>query len=136
MTEQEYLEETIRYYSKNPAKLRCMANDGTCQYGSIEPGVVGCAIGRKLRKADRESLDAGDPNGVGIDTVLRFLKDGVIPKSTLPAWMRKMTPGFLCDLQTLHDRNEFWKSDGLSRSGFDHVKSTFSKYDLTFLNKI
>jgi hypothetical protein len=129
MTEQEYLEDTIKYYSKNPKKLRCEVN-GVCQYGSDEPGVVGCAIGRKLRKADRERLDNGDPNGIGIDSVLKHY-----PK-LLPAWMRKMSENFLCNLQRLHDKGRLWDDVGLSDEGYDYVKSIFSKYDLTFLKNI
>ena len=135
MTEQEYLEDTIRYYSKDPDKLRCVT-EGVCHYNSAEPGVVGCAIGRKMKKADRGRLDAVDPNGVGIETVIKYIQDEEIPKSILPAWMRKMKLVFLCDLQRLHDKSEFWDSDGLSRVGFDHVKFKFSNYDLTFLKNI
>jgi hypothetical protein len=129
MTEQEYLEDTIKYYSKNPKKLRCETN-GVCQYGSDKPGVVGCAIGRKMRKADRIKLDNDDPSGVGIDEVLRFAAE------LLPAWMRKMSRRFLCDLQALHDSYRFWGDVGLSDEGYDYVKSTFKEYDLKFLKNI
>ena len=128
MTEQEYLEDTVKYYSKNPNKLRCQYN-GYCTYSSGEKGVVGCAIGRKLTKKNREYFDREYMDGITIGDILNL----DIHKKLLPVWMRNMKDTFLKGLQVLHDTEEYWDDKGLSKSGKQHVKSRFSHLNLKFL---
>ena len=128
MTEQEYLEDTVKYYSKNPKKLRCQY-DGACTYSSGEKGVVGCAIGRKLTKKNREYLDREYIDGITIGDILYL----GIHKKLLPVWMRNMKDTFLKGLQSLHDSEQYWDDKGLSKSGKQYVKSRFSRLNLEFL---
>ena len=129
MTEQEYLEDTIKYYSKNPKKLRCEYS-GTCTYSSGEKGVVGCAIGRKLTKKNREYFDRQYMNGIAIEDILDVDSD----KKLLPVWMRNMSGTFLINLQGLHDSERYWDDRlGLSCYGKGYVKSKFSHLKLEFL---
>ena len=128
MTEQEYLEDTVKYYSKDPNKLRC-EYVGSCTYSSGEKGVVGCAIGRKLTKKNREYFDRQYMNGIAIEDILNLDSD----KKLLPVWMRNMKDTFLIGLQTLHDAEDCWDDKGLSKSGKQYVKSRFSHLNLEFL---
>ena len=128
MTEQEYLEETVKYYSKDPYKLRCQY-EGSCKYSSGKKGVVGCAIGRKLTKKNREYFDRQYMNGIAIEDILNLDSD----KKLLPVWMRNMKGTFLIGIQTLHDAEQYWDDKGLSKPGKQYVKWKFSHLNLEFL---
>ena len=128
MTEQEYLEDTVKYYSKNPKKLRCQY-DGACTYSSGEKGVVGCAIGRKLTKKNREYLDREYIDGITIEDILYL----GLHKKLLPVWMRNMRGNFLISLQGLHDLERNWDDKGISNHGKHYVKSEFNHLKLEFL---
>ena len=141
MTEQELLEDTVKYYHKNPLN-RCISPGGGCWYSpeSILGGHkgTGCAIGRKMTKKNRLLLDrltkntaVNMPNS-GISAVL--CNEEAI--KLLPKWMRGMSRSFLVSLQEFHDENDSFNREGITITGKEIMKDLFCEYDLSFLKEL
>lgn len=105
-----FLEETVAFYNLNN---RCVSLSGMCRY-HID-GKDGCAIGRKIKDKDIcHNLDSFEGD-TGVDEVEIF--------EQLPPELKELGQNFLYRIQVLHDTKDNWRSDGISDSGLERVKS-------------
>lgn len=120
MTREEFLLDTIKYYSEDTSR-RCVLN-GKCTYSpkTLNINSDGCAIGRWLDEELKLELDA-------IGTV-PVQNEKVFDK--LPEWMQGMGRCFLHDVQKLHDINNYWNESGLSQFGKNKVNEMIEHYTL------
>lgn len=111
----ELLEETVKYYSKNPQERRCISN-GNYSYSAItakKSKSAGCAIGRKLKPG----------LSVFIDEKYLNLPSGVAEVfEELPKNLQSLGKSFLTELQKLHDINHNWEDNGISGLGQSEVE--------------
>lgn len=117
MTKQEFLQNTVDYYSKDPLNRRCVLNN-CCYYDPVKaekPKSNGCAIGRYLKKVNRAKFQnqMDDLSHSGIYNVYKT-PDAL---KLLPKWMRDMEINFLQVVQNLHDDGSYWTDTGLSQEG-------------------
>lgn len=117
-SELELLNETVEYYSANPAR-RCVTHSA-CYYSpekAGKPGLSeGCAIGRKLDPQTRLIFDSQ-----GLGGISRILKRKDLV-AMLPESLRLMEEKFLVMVQSLHDNDEFWTESGISEKGTEEVE--------------
>ena len=134
MTELEFLEDTIKYYSENTQR-RCV-NGTSCFYSPIpanKEGISeGCAIGRFLDKDFALKIDKEGNNDIfdgdtSIIKVLTVLLEKEENKSKFPDWMLKMEFLFLSDIQALHDAKSHWDKNGLTQEGLEYVDEIKNK---------
>lgn len=120
MTKEEFLLDTIKYYSEDTLR-RCVEN-GMCTYSgkTLNKNSDGCAIGRWLNEEVRLELDALDNIPVHDDLVY----------NKLPEWMRNFGKDFLENVQCLHDYDGHWNESGLSQLGNDRVNAMIKDYTL------
>lgn len=120
MTREEFLLDTIKYYSEDVSR-RCVDN-GNCKYSgkSLNMNSDGCAIGRWLDEELKLELDA-------LGTV-PVQNEKVFDK--LPKWMQGMGRCFLHDVQDLHDIDNYWNESGLSQFGKEKVNEMIEHYTL------
>lgn len=127
MTKQQFLQDTVDYYSLNPLERRNAITTedkyGTirveCKYTPIKQTSEGCAIGRHVKlktakKMDELNLPINNP---------RIFK-------LLPIKLRALGDGFLTRVQMLHDTDHYWSSTGLTDSGVDFLKQIIHLYKL------
>ena len=129
MTPQELLEDTIAYYSVNPAERRCKAIIGSCHYSpktANKPTSDGCAIGRHLSDEVKEKFDFRGGS-------IYFIKKYALELFALaPQWMQDMDIDFLRNIQGLHDVSDFWNETGLSQEGKECVEQIKNKFGFYF----
>lgn len=105
------LQETVQYYSQDPEGRRCIS-DRMCHYSPKTVGKEetseGCAVGRLLSPELREELDE-NYRGTGVSTDILF--------QSLPEEVQELGQGFLSSLQSLHDTDEYWNSEGITEDG-------------------
>lgn len=110
------LQDTIQYYSQDPDGRRC-SGYGTCCYSpktiGKEETSEGCAVGRLLSAELREELDIYY-NGRTVRYTPLF--------ETLPQEIQDLGKDFLSMLQSLHDEDTYWDSEGLSKVGEEEVQ--------------
>lgn len=115
------LQDTIQYYSQDPEGRRCKNNDW-CFYSPKTVGKEetseGCAIGRLLSPKLQEELDK-NYKGSG-------MKDSIF--SILPQEIQDLGQDFLWRLQSLHDIDDNWNSEGLTKKGERRVKQIEKAY--------
>lgn len=120
----EILNDTVRFYSKNPLENRAVDN-GDCLYHIPNSGAK-CAIGRLLNEADLANLEANnqlhDTPIVDIYEKLTTEKVKILPVL------------FLMNLQDFHDEDQNWEETRISLIGktqADHIlaKINSSYYD-------
>lgn len=100
MTKEEFLLDTIKYYSEDTSRRN--VSEKYCKYYPTHPGTKGCAIGRFLDEETAKLFDTyANP---GIDNFYRFPQH----KSRLPEWMQAMPMTFVSDVQSLHDDSYNW----------------------------
>lgn len=117
MTRQEFLLDTVKYYSEDTNRRCVMHVDGLpyCYYSPKYAQKVdiseGCGIGRKLSPEAQEAYDSkGGPIGQ------LFCSNS--HKRMAPQWMQEMSVDFLIRLQSFHDSDPYWnKNEGLSEEG-------------------
>ena len=119
MTKEEFLLDTIKYYSENPS-FRCVT-ESKCAYSPKTLGKDGdgCAIGRWLDEELKLELDEYKNSSV--------LSESVYQK--LPEWIKSLGKSFLNSVQDLHDNDYHW-SNGLSDMGKTQVNFIIDTYDL------
>lgn len=110
-TRQELLNNTVTYYSEDPVGRRALTATGGCAY-LTKCGKM-CAIGRELLKPSSLSNIAISDN---IDYI--------------PKRLQKMGEWFLDSIQTLHDTNSYWDTNGLTNQGKEHVAFICKEYTL------
>lgn len=118
MTELEFLEDTIKYYSEDTSRraTKIIDNHPFCVYRS-EDGRK-CAIGRWILDEDySRSLEENNAS---------TLKS----REVLPEWLSKFDGEFLDEVQALHDGNQYWDYDGLTRQGKKRVILIMEIYKL------
>lgn len=110
------LQDTIQYYSQDPIGRRC-SDDNSCSYSPKtlwkEATSEGCAVGRLLSPKLREELDR-DFEGKSVRYKPLF--------ETLPKEIQELGEVFLSMLQSLHDGDTYWDSEGLSKVGEEEVQ--------------
>lgn len=111
MTREEFLLDTIKYYSEDTSR-RCVS-EGRCTYSpkALNKNSKGCAIGRWLDKELQLKLDTFEESSVQSGKVF----------DKLPKWMQGMGIYFLQHVQDLHDNGNNWNESGLSQLGKDAV---------------
>lgn len=120
MTREEFLLDTIKYYSEDTSR-RCVSED-KCTYSpkTLNINSDGCAIGRWLDEELKLELDA-------LGTV-PVQNEKVFDK--LPKWMQDMEKYFLHRVQDLHDMDNYWNESGLSQLGKEKVNEIIEHYNL------
>lgn len=131
MTQEEFLIDTLEYYSVDPTR-RCATIDGKCYYSpknTITTG-DGCAIGRHLPDMLKESLDvASHGNPITVYSLFtnvdhsHFLKD-------VPDILKSLDVEFLFRIQVLHDYNSNWHTEGLTNTGKEELRRTIIEFNL------
>ncbi len=120
MTKKELLDSTIEYYSED-VNRRC-TNGDACYYNPVSLGKEGisqgCAIGRWMLPSIRKRAD-----GYGLVHAL--------PSHFIPDSLSKLPMSYLADIQTLHDKGEFWNKSGLSKAGTRYVKTLTERWLIT-----
>ena len=125
MTPQELLQDTIAYYSVNPAERRCRSLY-SCNYSPIKinkPLSEGCAIGRHLDEDVKIKFD----NYYDIKSI-NFEYPDIF--ALAPQWMQDMDIDFLQAIQNLHDYSDYWGETGLSEFGKERVDEIKEKFGL------
>ena len=122
---EEFLTDTLQYYTTDP-KRRCIdVARGQCFYSPENAGKVGisegCAIGRHITNSLALILDGSMTTAVSSEVVFE----------QLPLKLRKLQKFFLSDVQSLHDRKENWSKNGLTRAGKRNVKTICKNYGLS-----
>ena len=118
---EEFLMDTVNYYSANPAERRCINEDGSCCYAPVgDSKSEGCAIGRHLPRALAKKLDA---NYMG--TVWRINTWNMLPRE-----LQSLGQEFLRDIQNLHDNALSWYDQNLAGC----IKDIRSKHILPLTN--
>lgn len=105
------LQDTIEYYSQDPEGRRCKDENECCYSPNTidkETTSDGCAIGRLLSPKLREELDIYY-EGVAVSNDDLF--------NELPQAVQELGQEFLRKLQSLHDVDTNWNSEGLSEYG-------------------
>lgn len=130
MTQEEYLLDTLEYYSVDPINRRCISEsiEIGCRYSPVtikkEGLSEGCGIGRKLSPEAALEWDK-----LGTTTIYRiFLRPEM--KVLAPEWMQEMDVDFLSDIQRLHDVSYNWCDKGLSNYGKASLVSIIISYEL------
>lgn len=102
MTKEEFLLDTVEYYSRDTNR-RCIKYNG-CYYSpstAKKEGISeGCAIGRHLSPELQRKLDSFENSGVEHDHIFQLL----------PSFLQKLDQEFLVDIQWFHDADKFWNS--------------------------
>src|SRR5687768_8359822 len=133
MTPQELLQSTVDYYSVDPKTRRCIDATGDCTYSpktTGRPESEGCAIGRHLSPEIQEYFDSIS-HSVTIHEIFKKPK----LKEKLPDWMQQMDATFLRGVQSLHDDNLFWVSDGgLTNAGVEYIRHLQFRFGLEHIN--
>jgi len=127
MTQEQFLKDTIDYYSANPSERRCVGSTG-CFYSpknAENPTSDGCAIGRWLKPKVQKLFDSRDNSAIG-----GLIEENPEYKKLLPKWMQKMSPAFLRSVQNLHDENDHWDNTGLTVDGIYRVNRIIEIYSL------
>ena len=128
MTPLELLNDTIAYYSVNPAERRCISIYGACSYSpSINhiPTSEGCAIGRHLDGDVKIKFDESSYGSISM--IAKYNKDAF---ALAPQWMQDMDIDFLMDIQVLHDKSDYWNETGLTEMGEEYVNQIKNKFGL------
>ena len=128
MTPLELLNDTIAYYSVNPAERRCISIYGACSYSpstSHIPTSEGCAIGRHLDGDVKRKFDVSSYGSISM--MSKYNKDVF---ALAPQWMQDMDIHFLEDIQGLHDKSDYWNETGLNEMGKGRVKQIKNKFGL------
>lgn len=98
-----FLNETIAFYSEDVTK-RAVTGVG-CFYRMGEKGEKRCAIGRHIPD------ERYGPYLEGCSV------SSAIIQRVLPAEITALGVNFLSQMQSLHDNDRYWDSDGLSEDG-------------------
>lgn len=119
MTREQFLLDTIKYYSENPS-FRCVTI-AQCAYSPKTLGKDGdgCAIGRWLNEDLKLELDTLENTSVLSESVFQ----------RLPEWMQSLGKSFLNSVQELHDADDNW-DNGLSDMGKTKVNLIIETYNL------
>lgn len=133
MTKEQFLQDTIDYYSVDPENRRCI-NGTTCAYSPAnankEGKSEGCAIGRHLSPEVQTKFDKGI-NCTPLNLTIFAIMNNQEARKLLPEWMQKMDASFLSDVQCLHDINTYWDSNALSNKGKERVNTIIAEHKLS-----
>lgn len=108
MTKEEFLEDTVKYYSEDV--LRRNIEPNRIFYAPLHKNTEGCAIGRKIPLSIAKYLDRHHSN----DSLKQIFH-------LLPEELQKLGLDFLQKIQLLHDVNAHWNSEGLSEKGIKYI---------------
>lgn len=127
------LDETIKYYGKNPFEHRALKND-TCYYyikKSKDSPKRKCAVGRCLKhpKKFQKMVDKKFDSLISFDVIVRNL---LVPE--FKEEYQGIPNEFWSSLQYLHDQNYFWNTlpsgKGLSVHGRTYAQKIRDKFNL------
>ena len=120
---EEFLLESLDFYSKDPDNLRASDGGCGCTYSPMDkPGNKGCMIGRHLSAEQQEEADCPD-NDTNWNKVVGNLED-------IPEKLIYLETRFLVKCQILHDSKLNWGSYGLSHEGKRMVSGIIEKFKL------
>jgi hypothetical protein len=126
---EEFLLDTLEYYSAD-VNRRCTDSANLfsgCKYSPFNVGKVGvsegCAIGRHMTPKNQKLADGCKNANIGY-----IFKTN--PK-LIPSKLRSLGVEFLTRVQRLHDSDENWCKDGISRKGAIYVKSMVNEFNLS-----
>ncbi len=124
--QEAFINDTVAYYSADPAARRNFVPDRGCFYKAVRPSSEGCAIGRHLTEDLCTELDCIDDNyttddGTGVNNTDVFNK--------LPARLRKLTQQFLTDMQQMHDHNVYWVGEGFEQRRENYLRTIRARLD-------
>lgn len=121
MTKEEFLEDTIQYFS-DPNK-RCVSDFGNCFYSPQDSDQTGCAIGRFMTPENAQLADnLGGADGLNYKTMYS------IYRSLIPEFMLEWNLDFLDNVQRLHDNSEYWNKTGLSEQGKKYLQEIKKRF--------
>ena len=121
---QDILKDTIDYYAKDPAKRRCLTDDGDCMYTW---GNNHCAVGRYLRKEYQD--EAWDSNNESVNELSTLSDDGDFNIDwCLVESVHGLDVNFWRNLQNIHDIVSNWEEWSKNKDGV-------RKYGLTDIGK-
>ena len=119
MTREEFLIDTIQYYSANPLERRCVDDYMLCTYTPNKPTTQGCAIGRFMTPEQQSLADK-----------IIFLNEFFNNDNIMPAILKPLGLTFLHNVQRLHDKYEYWNNYGLTESGIREVNKIITTDNL------
>lgn len=128
----DFLEDMIQYYVGHPDRRNFKPEKtfkdnmvNVCRYSPHTTEKVGisegCAIGRKLPPMLALKLDVKFSGGASIAKVFGNLEI----REEIPEDLKILGLDFLWNVQSLHDREQYWKEGQLTNSG----KTAYSKID-------
>ena len=124
---QQMLQDVVTHFSENPKELRSIDNN-KCLYNppANKPNSIGCALGMYINTKNAKKLDTCE--GSAIWNIWKKEKN----KKLLPKWMQKIDIGFLTKLQNLHDCNNNWTDDNITKEGKSFVKGMCKAFKLDY----
>lgn len=124
MTREEFLLDTLEYYSQDPSRRCFHTETRICYYSPVNadnPNSEGCAIGRWLSPDLQLKLDDETYPGVDIDDVFEQLPDN----------LQQLGQSFLASVQFLHDSNS-WREGGVINYNIERLKKIIQEYELNY----
>lgn len=121
---EEFLLESLDFYSKDPGNLRASDKGSGCTYTpTCKPGNKGCMIGRHLSTEQQKEADDNSVGATSWGTVVEILGD-------IPEKLIYLETSFLVKCQILHDNTFNWSSSGLSHEGKQMVSYIIETFKL------
>ena len=122
---EEFLIESLDFYTEDPNNLRASDINGGCTYSpKNKRGNQGCMIGRHLTP---EQQNQGDDDTITGDTSWSSI---VYHIDNVPDKLIYLKTDFLDNCQNLHDSNANWTSTGLTEDGKENVVKIINNYKL------
>lgn len=124
MTREEFLLDTLEYYSQDPSRRCFHTETRICYYSPVNadnPNSEGCAIGRWLSPDLQLKLDNESYPGINTDDVFEQLPDN----------LQQLGQSFLSSVQSLHDGNS-WCQGGVINSNIYNLKRIIQNYELDY----
>lgn len=114
MTKVEIIQETVAYYSEDTQR-RGLNSDGRCSY--LTKGGQKCAVGRCLLPTVVEKA----ARFWSVNELAHMLVDGILDNALIERY-RGHSNVFWQDLQLLHDNQDFWNAEGITKAGEEQVE--------------
>lgn len=120
-----FLEDTIAYYSDDVSRRATTSYEG-CRYRTLDTRK--CAIGRYI--PNDKYIETIEGKIANHDDVLALLPPKIAALSTTSYKLNRFEHDFLCDVQKLHDCDDYWSKNSLSKDGLRLVERIKQKYSL------
>ena len=133
MTPIEIIDETVKWYGSNPERRAIIRKRGQNPSPRIRLlSGMSCAFGRVMNTLGLKTYGKHEGAADSIFDAARLEFECDVNFGS-PQWFLKQeyrgwSPQFWFDLQKLHDRDEFWTSQGLAVQGCDYVDHLKRKF--------